>query len=130
VASLAPRTPSTTAATWSSRSTRSSDDALADPDPWHGFSSEVPAQLGLQTALAEARLGHQLVQALLSRCDCYTEPLIRSLETARRVNNILQQREGSFGKHIIIVERPARARLRHTYPVSALKRADVPVPEF
>lgn len=91
---------------------------------------EVLAQLGLRAALAEARLGHQLVQALLSGCDCYTEPLIRSLETARRVNNILQQREGSPRKHIIIVERPARARLRHTYPVSALKRADVPIPEF
>ena len=68
--------------------------------------------------------------AFLGRCDCYTEPLVGSLQTARRVNNISQHREGSFGTHIIIVERPARARLRQTCPVSALKRADVPVPEF
>ena len=95
-----------------------------------GVSEKFQPSPGLRTALAKARLSHELVQALLSRCDCYTEPLMRSLKTTRRVNNVLQQREGSLSKHIIIIERPARARLRHTYPVSALKSGDVPVPEF
>jgi hypothetical protein len=101
---------------------------------YHASSSVVSEKfqpsLGSGLLLLKPVLATNLSKRFLSRCDCYTEPLVGSLQTARRVNNISQQREGSFGKHIIIVERPARARLRQTYPVSALKRADLPVPEF